>query len=433
MASIEALLGMNTGAAADLPALARQLRGQQDLGNLLSLSTIPGVAALGASERSGAESAARRGGVLSQAAAAAAENKRRYESQVGRDAEQLTYTRQEDAARRALDAEQQDYDRGTLGEVETWLDGYGEKVFLQQRADGVMVDASDGNEVLFDSDWTRVPDPVAASDTRPLKDVDQFDNNIQTLQDKNGNWATVFSDTREPWDRDEALERSKGRLAQRQSSAAAKAFGGATGTSFITRADAAEKAYGRTDETIASYNQALGALDANAWTGELARLTPDFRAAARDLSQARGRLAMAAIENYTFGSLSEPEAEWLRDVSIEWGLPPDQLRRRLAYEKEKTARLQKVLLYRASELRAGREPDPERMRETMFGGNFMADDSRFLDSPYLAKPPKVSTMLWDSLTVAQKKTVYAEIQRRQAPAAAPATGPVVYEDVPVPP
>jgi len=421
MSDIDTLLGLNAGPDTDMKALARNLRGERDMGRLFSLSTIPQVADLGGQYQKSATSAAKTGGTLSRARAAAAAKAEQDKSKAELAAEALQYDRRETT-------EQRDYDRAQLGEAAPFKHRLSGQTFMLQQAD-------DGSYV------TGSGDPVNISDFEPLgkgaaggaggiggtggapakimKDVDQFGNNTLIIRDENG-IRTVFADTQDPWDEAVAKDTGAARRARKTQQAGNDAWAASSSASRVKQLETVRKSRFDAFTEATNVQNAINALDDGAWTGPIVnKITPVLREATAKLVQAQSKIALTALGNYTFGSLSEAEAEWLKFTAINIDAGPRVIRATLVKRLKAMKLMDEANDYVQRELEANRTPDTnEALRIMKRDGFTFADPTNaeidaeeagtnieapeeFVNDPAMMKR-------WDALSVMQKRAYLSE-------------------------
>jgi hypothetical protein len=122
---------------------------------------------------------------------------------------------------------------------------------------------------------------------------------------------------------------------------------------------------------IGQFKIAKQALKEGANTGPIVSKIPGtWTDATTKLENARDSQALTQIAQYTFGSLSEAEGNWLKDTSIPLNLSEKELNSWLDRRIEGFERASASERYRLDEIQAGREPNPKVMEEIKYGGDF---------------------------------------------------------------
>ena len=115
---------------------------------------------------------------------------------------------------------------------------------------------------------------------------------------------------------------------------------------------------------------AIAALKDGANTGYFADLLPNIRQPAVALQTAKDQLALFAIGNYTFGSLSEAEGKWLKDVAIPTGMDEDDLLPYLEKKREGMRRTESVEAF-VQEMRSqGLQVTDEQKKQILYADGF---------------------------------------------------------------
>ena len=381
MADIETLLGLRTAKGADMNQLAAALRGQRELGDALSLSTVPQAAQFGTSLRQSALQSAQRGGALAEARKRAEERERRFNK---------------------------------YGEAEAWYNpDTGDRVVVQQDREGKYVDVDTGEGVQL-SGFQPVPsgrrgmagvktDKIKLRGVPILAKTDRA-TGVTTYETPGGETFSSPEEVEAFIDADvqTEIERAEG-----------KKLGGERAKRHSTAVSARRSMR----QQKASLVDALDAIRAGARTGPIISRTPTLSPATVKLEQAVGRLAMDKIAEHTFGSLSEAEAQWLRNVSIDLRQDEDIIEAELVHAIEALERLQDANEYETSALAAGLEPDKEVIDEILHGASPDHPDGftfaapplpRAPESEGIPKPPGVSQSLWDQLSPEQRAIAVQE-------------------------
>jgi hypothetical protein len=138
----------------------------------------------------------------------------------------------------------------------------------------------------------------------------------------------------------------------------------------------AENAY-KAVQTYEKVERQLGevtkALDAGAESGPIAKYFPTLTNATTQLMHLRDKMALEEIGEYTFGSLSEAEGDWLKSTSVP-DLDEPQLRAWAAKRVEAVQRLGDAARYEEKMRRNNLTPDPDIVTEIKYGGGFTYDD-----------------------------------------------------------
>jgi len=127
-----------------------------------------------------------------------------------------------------------------------------------------------------------------------------------------------------------------------------KAKDTATGTSEITRRDAALKEAGKKldtfNESIGLYDEALGELASGATVGKIQNYAPSFRRSTLALKNIGSRLGLNIIKGVTFGALSEKEMTLAMQVGMPDDMTPDGLKVWLTDKKAASEKLRDELI-----------------------------------------------------------------------------------------
>ena len=151
---------------------------------------------------------------------------------------------------------------------------------------------------------------------------DQWGNDVQGSFDKftGGYTPTSFADG-SPWSEQEGARRG-GQISRQKGDIK---HAEATGAGRVAGANASAERGDATSGSIRELDNAISAVRDGANTGPIANMMPNFRDSAVKLQAAKDQLALFEIGKYTFGSLSEAEGNWLKDVVIPTRLDEDEL------------------------------------------------------------------------------------------------------------
>jgi len=402
---IETLLGLAGEPGVDMKALAAKLRGQRDLGDVLSLSTIPQAAQLGEAERSSALGAAQRGGVLREAMQR--RQARVAENQLDRD--ERMEARQ---YRRGRDYEQRQYERGQLGGVETFVDPQTDQfINVQQRDDGAYIDADTGEARSMTGLRPYRAAGRGMAGTRDVKGEDEYGNDVfTTIERGSGTPIAQRFTTGEVWSPEAAAARGGRRREARGAEKEQERRG-------LIRADELESA--RTVDSLmynvrAVLTDARNAVREGAATGPITSMLPTLREATVKLENAVERMSLSDIGKYTFGSLSEAEGDWLRRANIDDRMSEGTLEADLNHRLKALDRLEAANRYVIAELQAGREPDLDQRKAILHadGFEFRAPTPEEIRGSSVQRPARVSQRDWDNLTPEQQSRVAAKLKSR---------------------
>lgn len=97
-------------------------------------------------------------------------------------------------------------------------------------------------------------------------------------------------------------------------------FGELTGSSRAKRIDSGFERIGKISTNINNLDRAIAAVEAGAGTGVIERRFPSIKAAAVELDQIQGELALDVIGSVTFGALSEGELNLAKQIALPTGL-----------------------------------------------------------------------------------------------------------------
>jgi hypothetical protein len=142
--------------------------------------------------------------------------------------------------------------------------------------------------------------------------------------------------------------------------------------------NAAESAYKESfaiKGTMQEMDKALDALiNKKADSGPIAQYLPNIREGAVLLKAAQDQMALYEIGKYTFGSLSEAEGNWLKDVVIPTGLNENKLIPWLQRKREGMARMMKVKSHEQKLRKLGLTPTQEEIDKILYHGGFSFSD-----------------------------------------------------------
>ncbi len=102
-------------------------------------------------------------------------------------------------------------------------------------------------------------------------------------------------------------------------------FGELTGSSRARAIDSGFERIGKITQNISNLDRAIAAVEAGAGTGAIEKRFPSIRAAAVELDQIQGELALDVIGAVTFGALSEGELNLAKQIALPTGLDGPQL------------------------------------------------------------------------------------------------------------
>tara|TARA_R110000737_G_scaffold56892_4_gene81796 strand:+ start:515 stop:1798 length:1284 start_codon:yes stop_codon:yes gene_type:complete len=145
---------------------------------------------------------------------------------------------------------------------------------------------------------------------------------------------------------------------------------------------ASEDAYAESfaiEGSIQELDKALAALQgdkntAGANTGWFASKLPNVRAGAVKLQAANDQLALYEIGKYTFGSLSEAEGAWLKDVVLPTDLDEDELIPWVERKREGMRRMLKVKAFEQKMRDNGYKPTKDQIDQILYQGGFSFSD-----------------------------------------------------------
>jgi hypothetical protein len=357
MADIEALLGLRGD---DLPALARELRGQVRGGDVLGLSTIPQVAAMGQAQRKRAAAGATRGGALARA----------REAEAARQA-----AREEAQAWRESRAEATDeYRDAQLGLSRAWL--------AQSNKD--------------DSKKWFAARPVKARGVNLLMQSSPSGEVRYTL-------AGGQEFTQEEFD---ALAEEEIETLRQQELAKAR------GKSIVEdEADLREKTSGLVS-LARDYETGMAAIDEGALSGTLQSPMPTLRASSAKLDNARqsAGLNTLASTDVVLTPLSDPDREWMINVAIPQSMDEDDLYFWLKKRREGIQRT--VEAYRAQQTymaENGRRMPREEIDAMLYEDGFAFADPPKVKDAAMARQLDLDTQDladWNAMSKDERRLVY---------------------------
>ena len=201
----------------------------------------------------------------------------------------------------------------------------------------------------------------------PITEKDEYGNTVITSYNKGDNSLGIprFIDGT-PYSPEEAQARAN-RTAQ-QAGDVEGAKGNAK--SLVEQYGDAAAGLMANNAAIGQYKIAKEAIKNGAQTGPIADWLPTFRKESIKLQNARDSQALTQIAQYTFGSLSEAEGDWLKDTSIPLNLEEDALDEWIDKRVEGFERANKAESYRLDMINAGHQPDPIVEAEIKYGGGF---------------------------------------------------------------
>ena len=213
------------------------------------------------------------------------------------------------------------------------------------------------------ADGTRMPKgatlipPItrgSGSNYQAIRDEDAFGNTVVTSFNKGDSTfgQRTFVDG-EPWSEDEAKRRGGQRAGQEKIETRATE----EGKQEIKGAGEASEKIASMKGTLRSYEDALEAYNAGAETGRISSMFPTFTEATKNLETAKDEIALTKIADYTFGSLSEAEGQWLKDVAIPLQLDEDDGKKWVERKKRGLQVAIAAETYIEDQLRAGKPVD----------------------------------------------------------------------------
>ena len=202
------------------------------------------------------------------------------------------------------------------------------------------------------------------------KTKDAYGNDVITVFDKQTSTEKTpsFGDGT-PYSADEAKKRGGRRATQKGDEAYATA-----GSKYsVSRQGELMEANKDNNKTLNSIDQAINALKSGAGSGWLESKLPSLRASSIALDNARENLALTQIGQFTFGSLSEAEGNWLRG-SVMPHLDEDELLPYMEHRKEATMRVMEASEYEREALAAGEKVDEALINQILRDGGFNLEE-----------------------------------------------------------
>jgi hypothetical protein len=209
--------------------------------------------------------------------------------------------------------------------------------------------AVERNGILYEADgstpwgrkgWTEYVAPTRSSGSRYVltKGTDPNGNEVFMKFDKSTGDQEPFQFI----DGTPYSEEKAGTLGQTKvEQGAAEKGAEATATDNVTQITKIEDGLNGMERTAVLYGQALDAMEEGAKTGYIEgnKWSPTVAGASIMLQNVQDQLGLEKIGEYTFGSLSEAEGQWVRDSSIPKTLDEDQIVPflRHKYESQKRA------------------------------------------------------------------------------------------------
>lgn len=403
MADIDTLLGLNAGPKANMRALSSALRGQAQLGDVLSLSTIDQVSDLGRSQRKRALGAAQQGGALRETRREREAAQRRWQGGQDLSREKFDYRKGQDT--KAFDK---------FGDPLTYTNDQGEIITVRQRAgDGALFTrGEDGKYGEADlRGWWPYKAPGSSGGgsgggyrSGAIK-KDGYGNAVRGGAD-----GIEFADGT-PWSVEDAYARKMQRGTAETSvegdikGAKARAAKGAERLADLTTD------FDKTQAAMGQINRAINALGSGAETGPIASRLPSLRSSTIELESAQDDLAMEKISSHTFGSLSEAEAQWLRRVAIPDRMDEADLQPYLEWVRTGMERIQDANEYRKQRLTAGEDVVPAEVKRILSQDGFditvppTLEAYRKRGGVVPNRPIRVPADVWDELSAAEKRNV----------------------------
>ena len=391
--NIDALLGLVSDPNTDTAALAKQLRGQRDMGNFYSLSTIDQVAGYGKNLRDTALATADKTGTRRTAAEKEAYT-RKY--QIGRDkhtdfvndrtndrlSNDSRLTRAREARQDALAAVEVLRLNTAKKEVTKFRDREtGEVIYVQYDRAGGVFDQSTGDRVDLKG-YDEVPPPSSQSNRG---ERDAYGNKKHLIDGEYWLIGAGPNGENVPYSLDASREIAEDVADADAAAAGGKKFSKETGKLVAQQMPAAIDHRGALRKQRAALGQALGALEGGAWSGTLInKFTPTLRDSTSRLRNAQELLGLGEIGNYVFGSLSTAEGNWLKETSLDLNQKPEQLMSDVRHRIEVVDRMEHVSRYVMRELKKGKYPDQAEIDDILHADGFK------LNAPMLGAGGKAS-------------------------------------------
>ena len=230
--------------------------------------------------------------------------------------------------------------------------------------EGDVIQAIDINGQLFMQDRTTpVPEGYrvnpkitrgSGSQYQPFSKKDAYGNEVVTSFNKGTQeWSEPTFIDGTPYTEEEAKRRGQVKAGQEGLESQEKA----QGTADVARAEEAAAAQQNARAALSAYQNALDALAEGANTGPIAQYMPSIKPASVKLDNVKQALGLVNLSQNTFGSLSEKEGEWVRDVAIPTGLPEDELQVWIENKMDAIRRAMQMDRYIEDMARAGKEVD----------------------------------------------------------------------------
>jgi hypothetical protein len=248
----------------------------------------------------------------------------------------------------------------------------GETVVRGYYENGVAYDES--GDVLPDG-WRRKPkEPTRSSGStyHVTTTTDQYGNKVITKIDKtdqNRDPQVLFADGSE-YDPERAESYAQTTSDTQASAAGAAEEAKGEAKLYVEQWGEAGEALDANSAAIAQYEAALQSIDEGANTGPIAAVLPSANPATIALENARDSQALTQIANYTFGSLSEAEGQWLKDTAIPLNMEEEPLKEWIGKKIEGLKRANLVEEYVLEMKKKGKRPDPVFMNKLKYGGGF---------------------------------------------------------------
>lgn len=215
---------------------------------------------------------------------------------------------------------------------------------------------------------------ASGSRLQPLTEKDAFGNEVVVTFDKTAAPGDEYGSPKfidgTPWSEEEAKRRGSQRAGQEGDVTREKERAKTNVDEAVTASEKIASLGGVANQL----EVALAAIEEGAESGPIAGRLPTMRGPSVKLENARDRLALFDLGNYTFGQLSNAEGQWLKDTSIPMTLDESELKPFLQKRLEATRRAIKAERY-AEEMRlAGYEPDRDVLDKIKYGGGFTWSD-----------------------------------------------------------
>lgn len=207
---------------------------------------------------------------------------------------------------------------------------------------------------------------------------DEYGNSLVIKVDRTGENGNIveFADGT-PYSAEAAKERSKASANTTRGNAFAKSEGQSDSEQL---ANLRESLPGLRNQ-ISEYNNAIEAVAGGADTGPIAGRLMSFKQATIALEAAQDTLAMDKISEHTFGSLSEEEAKWLKNVAIPTKMDEKYLGPYLERRQQSAQAILAAHEYEIDYRRAhnGRPPPEESIKKILYArGNIFKTPKEWL-------------------------------------------------------